>query len=189
MGKKRYTIASIFPEASVLGRASRDIRETLRANNVSFKQPNLGDHVTYVAPFLLEESTACWLAKGLHIGNVFASESDHCLAEIDSCSFLGENNEAFVILLKTTRDFRRMVEYLRTSIPYGDWVYPPDRFSLYAHATIAEAAGNKFSFKKEVETIDESTLNRVVPFGTMVRFDPPKVYEKKDNGKWAPVHF
>lgn len=189
MEKKCYTIASTFPELSVLGKTSRDLREALSDNKISFKRPGLGDHVTYAAPFFMKEDNANWLAKGLHIANVFASKSDHCLAEIDSCSFLGESNEAFVILLKTTWDFRRMVEYLRASIPYEDWVYPPDRFSLYAHATIAEAAGNKFSFKKEVETIDESTLSRIILLGIMVRFDPPKVYEKKDSGKWAPVHF
>lgn len=189
MAKKRYTIASIFPEESVLGRASRDIRETLRTNNISFKRPKLGDHVTYVAPFHLEEGVARWIAKSLHIGNVFASESDHCLAKIDSCGFLGEKGEAFALMVETTRDFRRMVDYLRTSIPYGDWVYPPDRFALNAHATIAEAADSMSSFKNEIEEIGTSTFSQIVPFGTLVRFDPPKIYEKQEDGKWAPVHF
>jgi hypothetical protein len=181
-----YSVASLIPEDSPLGKMLQAMREKLSRGGIPFKEPKMGDHITYLPPFYAPTDFAEGFTKGVRFCRLFQSSAVGI--EVAGCRYLDHDKRACALLLDPSKLVREVVEDLRISIRKEWWKYAPDKFTLLMHATAAESVDESFYdaiMRLPEADRPESVVSRIsVPF-------PAILLHEKDTvtGNWAPVHF
>lgn len=185
-----YSVASLIREDSNLGNMLERMREKLRKNKISFNEPKLGDHISWLSPFFATEDFAEGFAKGLRFCKLFENGLSVATVRTKECRYLDRDRRACVIVLEPSEIMREVVEDLRVSIPPERWKYPPDRFTLLMHATAAITPKEQPSFYEKIMELpkEERPDDEVSPISLHI---PTIFLNRKDSatGSWSPVPF
>ncbi len=185
-----YSVASLVREDSNLGIMLERMREKLRKNKISFDEPKLGDHISWLSPFFATEDFAEGFAKGLRFCKLFENGVSVATVRTKECRYLDIDKRACVVVLEPGEVMRNVVEDLRVSISAERWKYLPDRFTLLMHATAAVTPKEQPSFYEKIMELPpkERPDDEVSPISLHI---PTIFLNRKDpnTGKWSPVHF
>lgn len=185
-----YCVASLIREDSNLGNMLERMRGKLRKNNISFDEPKLGNHISWLPPFFTTEDFTEDFAKGLRFCKLFENGVSVATVRTKECRHLDSDRRACVLVLEPSEVRQEVVEDLRTSITPERWKYSPDRFTLLMHATAAVTPKEQPSFYEKIIELprEERPDDEVSPISLHI----PTIFLHRKNpdiGNWSPVHF